>query len=57
MAMKTASTFLQLLALSACLVARVLGAGDLQMPGVRRALQTMAGAGRQTITECLAAQA
>jgi hypothetical protein len=50
--MKTASTFLQLLALSACLVA-----GDLQMPGVRRALQTMAGAGQQAITECLAAQA
>ncbi|MBA8908097.1 hypothetical protein N7E70_028730 (plasmid) [Aminobacter sp. NyZ550] len=55
--MKTASTFLQLLALSACLVARVLGAGDMQTPGVRRALQTMAGAGRQTITECLTAQA
>jgi hypothetical protein len=55
--MKTASTFLQLLALSACLVARVLGAGDLQMPGVRRALQTMAGAGQQAITECLAVQA
>ncbi|UVK38303.1 hypothetical protein LHFGNBLO_005456 [Mesorhizobium sp. AR10] len=37
--MKTASTFLQILALSACFTAQV--HGSFAMPGVRRALQTM----------------
>ena len=41
--MKTASAFLQILALSACLAAYVHGSGNFQMPGVRRALQTMSG--------------
>jgi len=37
--MKTLSTLLQILALSACFTAQVHGA--FAMPGVRRALQTM----------------
>lgn len=57
--MKTASTTLQFVALTACLVARLCCAGELQMPGVRRAMQTMAAAGQSTITESIgyAAQA
>ncbi|MBB6468418.1 hypothetical protein [Aminobacter carboxidus] len=51
--MKTASTLLQLLALSACLAARLICAGDLQMPGVRRAMQTMAASGQPAIAEYL----
>jgi hypothetical protein len=39
--MKTASTFLQILALSACLAAQA--HGTFAMPGVRQALRTMAG--------------
>jgi hypothetical protein len=42
--MKTASTLLQLLTLSACLATQFHVAGDFHMPGVRRAMQTMAGA-------------
>ena len=41
--MKTASTLLQLLALSACLAACLGGSDEARMPGVRKALQTMAG--------------
>ncbi|WP_199226976.1 hypothetical protein [Aminobacter sp. AP02] len=51
--MKTAPNLLHFLALAACLAARLLCAGDLQMPGVRRAMQTMAGAGRSVISEDL----
>ncbi|WP_269932826.1 hypothetical protein [Aminobacter sp. HY435] len=50
--MKTASTLFHLLALSACLAARLL-CGDMAMPGVRRAMQTMAGAGQAAATELL----
>jgi hypothetical protein len=39
--MKTASTFLQILALSACFAAQA--HGTFTMPGVRQALRTMAG--------------
>ncbi|TGQ34303.1 MULTISPECIES: hypothetical protein [unclassified Mesorhizobium] len=39
--MKTASTFLQILALSACFAAQM--HGTFTMPGVRQALRTMAG--------------
>lgn len=45
--MTTASRTLQILALSACLVAQV--HGTLAMPGVRQALRTMAGPGVQGI--------
>ncbi|MER8835747.1 hypothetical protein [Mesorhizobium sp. M0909] len=46
--MKTASTFLQILALSACFTAQV--HGTFSMPGVRQALRTMAGSsGRGTL--------
>jgi hypothetical protein len=41
--MKTASTLLQLLALSACLAACLGGSDEARMPGVRKALQTMSG--------------
>jgi hypothetical protein len=41
--MKTVSNFVQIFALSACLVTYLQGSGDLQMAGVRRALQTMSG--------------
>jgi hypothetical protein len=41
--MKTASTFLQFLALSACLAAQFCEPGEFRMPGMRRALQTMEG--------------
>jgi hypothetical protein len=40
--MKTASTLLQSLALSACLAACLGGSDEVRMPGVRKALQTMA---------------
>ncbi|MER8991738.1 hypothetical protein [Mesorhizobium sp. M0482] len=43
--MKTASTFLQILALSACFTAQV--HGTFSMPGVRQALRTIAGASGQ----------
>ncbi|WP_353647018.1 hypothetical protein [Mesorhizobium sp. WSM2240] len=46
--MKTASTLLQLLALSACLAASLGGSDEARMPGVRKALQTMAGSASQT---------
>ncbi len=39
--MKTVSTLLQLLALSACLAVHLAGTGEVRMTGVRRALQTM----------------
>jgi hypothetical protein len=45
--MTTASRTLQILALSACLVAQV--HGTLAMPGVRQALRTMAGPGLQAM--------
>lgn len=45
--MTTASRTLQILALSACLVAQV--HGTLAMPGVRQALRTMAGPGVQAM--------
>jgi hypothetical protein len=41
--MKTASSLLQSLALSACLAACLGGSDEARMPGVRKALQTMAG--------------
>ncbi|PTE09572.1 hypothetical protein [Mesorhizobium helmanticense] len=43
--MKTASTFLQILALSACFAAQV--HGTFAMPGVRQALRTIDGASGQ----------
>ncbi|MER9628206.1 MULTISPECIES: hypothetical protein [unclassified Mesorhizobium] len=43
--MKTASTFLQILALSACFAAQA--HGTFSMPGVRQALRTMAGSSGQ----------
>lgn len=46
--MKTASTLLQSLALSACLAACLGGSDGVRMPGVRKALQTMAGSASQT---------
>jgi hypothetical protein len=45
--MKTASTLLQTLALIACLTA-CHGGSEVRMPGVRKALQTMAGCASQT---------
>jgi hypothetical protein len=39
--MKTASSLLQLLALSACLAACLGGSDEARMPGVRKALQTL----------------
>ena len=46
--MKTASTFLQILALSDCFTAQVHGA--FSMPGVRQALRTMAGQSGQILS-------
>jgi hypothetical protein len=46
--MKTASTLLQSLALSACLAACLGGSDEARMPGVRKALQTMSGSASQT---------
>ncbi len=46
--MKTTSTLLQSLALSACLAACLGGSDEARMPGVRKALQTMAGSASQT---------
>ncbi|RWP49786.1 MAG: hypothetical protein EOR05_08230 [Mesorhizobium sp.] len=45
--MKTASTFLQILALSACFAAQA--HGTFAMPGVRQALRTMAGSSAQGV--------
>jgi hypothetical protein len=45
--MKTASTFLQILALSACFAAQA--HGTFTMPGVRQALRTMAGPSDQGV--------
>ncbi|RWB30161.1 MAG: hypothetical protein EOQ42_32890 [Mesorhizobium sp.] len=45
--MKTASTFLQILALSACFAAQA--HGTFTMPGVRQALRTMAGSSGQAV--------
>ncbi|MER9232281.1 hypothetical protein NKI56_09285 [Mesorhizobium sp. M0622] len=45
--MKTASIFLQILALSACFTAQV--HGTFSMPGVRQALRTMAGSSGQGV--------
>ena len=50
--MKTASNLFHLLALTACLAARLMG-GDIAMPGMRRAMQTMSGAGQPAVTELL----
>jgi hypothetical protein len=49
--MKTASTVLQLLALSVCLAIHLGCATDFRMPGIRRAIQTMASAGTHTMAE------
>ena len=46
--MKTTSTLLQSLALSACLAVCLGGSDEARMPGVRKALQTMAGSASQT---------
>ncbi len=45
--MKTAATFLQILALSALLAIHVATPGDEQMPGMRRALETISVSGKQ----------
>ncbi|RWQ31890.1 MAG: hypothetical protein EOS21_31545 [Mesorhizobium sp.] len=45
--MKTASTFLQILALSACFAAQA--HGTFTMPGVRQALRTIDGASGQGV--------
>jgi hypothetical protein len=45
--MKTASTLLQLLTLAACLAANLQISGELHMPGMRRAIQTMTETGNQ----------
>jgi hypothetical protein len=47
--MKTASTLLQILALSACFAIQVAAPGEFRMPGVRRAMQTMAGTTSQPV--------
>jgi hypothetical protein len=39
--MKTTSTLLQILALSACFAVHLAGTGEVRMTGVRRALQTI----------------
>lgn len=39
------SSFVQIVALSACLAVRLITLGDFQMPGMRRAMQTIAAAG------------
>lgn len=49
--MKTASTMLHLIALSACLATQLHISGELRMPGVRRALETMSGASQRAATE------
>jgi hypothetical protein len=46
--MKTVSTFLQILALSACFTAQVHGA--FSMPGVRQALRTIASSNGQILS-------
>ncbi|MEJ6784060.1 hypothetical protein [Aminobacter sp. Piv2-1] len=51
--MSTVSSFLQLVALSACLTAYACSAGAFPIPGVRRAMQTMAGAGQVVAMESL----
>lgn len=51
--MSTVSSFLQLIALSACLTAYACSAGAFPIPGVRRAMQTMAGAGQVVAVESL----
>ena len=47
--MKTASTLLQILALAACFAMQVAAPGEFRMPGVRRAMQTMAGPANQPV--------
>ncbi len=49
--MKTASTLLQILALGACCAMQVAAAGEFRMPGVRRAMQTMAGTTSQPVVQ------
>ncbi|MER8974310.1 MULTISPECIES: hypothetical protein [unclassified Mesorhizobium] len=51
--MKTASTFLQILALSACFAAQA--HGTFSMPGVRQALRTIAGSSGQSLLSISAA--
>lgn len=56
--MKTASSLIQILALSACFLAQV--HGSFAMPGVRRAIQTMASVTVQSpapAAECSSAEA
>ena len=49
--MKTASTFLQILALGACFAVQAAAPGEFRMPGVRRAMQTMAGPANQPVVQ------
>ncbi len=45
--MKTATTFLQLLALSACLAMQFSTSDEVRMPGMRRALETISVSAKQ----------
>ncbi|MCG7506361.1 hypothetical protein [Mesorhizobium retamae] len=47
--MKTASTLLQVIALSACFVNQVEARAEFRMPGVRQALRTISGPDRQSL--------
>ena len=47
--MKTASTLLQIFALSACFVIQSEAPAEFRMPGVRQALRTIAGPDRQSL--------
>ncbi|MFE0013598.1 hypothetical protein ACFWXH_02040 [Mesorhizobium sp. NPDC059054] len=47
--MRTASTLLQVIALSACFVNQVEAPAEFRMPGVRQALKTIAGPDRQSL--------
>jgi hypothetical protein len=44
--MKTLATLVQIAALSACFATYAIAAGSIEMPGMRRAMQTIAAAER-----------
>ncbi|PLP59561.1 hypothetical protein CYK37_09610 [Mesorhizobium loti] len=47
--MKTASTLLQVIALSACFFIQIEAPAESRMPGIRQALRTIAGPDRQSL--------
>ncbi len=56
--MKTLSLLIQSLALTACLSMHLVGPGELRMPGLRRALQTISvTSSQQTATAFMAIDA